>query len=347
MEEHSVKPRCLCSIRPMLLQYQHSLRRETTVVPSLRFSMDAARLDSFAMQKPIQPESIAVQLGCPLHPVDYTLSLTSNEFDIRLLSHGVHSRVPVTMTIALTAISPSSRPPLIRDETFTLNKENNWRWRMSGSLKNIDARVYAIGLDITVLPGWKQRDTMKGFQSLREQRLMQDIEFICEQDGVSVFAHSQFLAAKSIPFFFLHISTLTLFSYISGDYFRAMLSNVYTEAQSKTIRIPESSTTMTLLLDYLYTDQFTCDDASFVSIYAVADKYGFGELRDFLRIRLLDTDNVEVVVGMARLAWDIHDDALKELVIPLMKRRLDEVKQSEGFEDIVPGRYKDLVLALL
>ena len=121
-----------------------------------------------------------------------------------------------------------------------------------------------------------------------------------------------------------------------GDYFESMFCRDLSEATLAEIEFPqESSLTLRVLVDFLYTHQLPDSLDTYADIYIAADKYRLLDLMQLIRDRL-PRMSIPALVGMVRLACSGSivtnnvdgDGDLDQQVLRAVKERLSELKAS-------------------
>jgi hypothetical protein len=111
-----------------------------------------------------------------------------------------------------------------------------------------------------------------------------DIQLAVEKEGPVINAHKIILSTRS-------------------EWFKAMLANNMCEANMRTITVKDIAfDTLSLLIEYLYTDSVTIDESNVVDLFIAADKFQVKRLQaiceNFL-IKNIDEDNIIQVFELA------------------------------------------------
>lgn len=121
-----------------------------------------------------------------------------------------------------------------------------------------------------------------------------------------------------------------------SEVFDAMFSHDFKESLSNRVLITDLSSEAVLeMLRFLYTNRVVHLERINRKLFAAADKYNIGELKDMCEKSLCSSMSIENVCSLLMFARDRMADQLKKKAIEFISRNSVEVTHSMGWKDLV------------
>jgi len=155
-------------------------------------------------------------------------------------------------------------------------------------------------------------------RSLLADERSADVRLVVRRDGASIFglsAHKCILACRSA-------------------YFRALFSSEFVERSQSEVQLEDiSPDQLSLLLNFIYTDEWAIEDQDFaLDMIPIADRFSVLDLKRLCERTLICTMSIENVAQIFELADRYACSRLRNRAFLFMTHNWAQVKMTDGFE---------------